>query len=129
MDDSILTSTKKILGLAEDYTAFDADIITHINAAFSTLTQLGIGPDEGFLIEDADTDWDEFIGTDKLYNSVKSYVFLKTKQLFDPATTSYVLASMEKQIAELEWRLNVTREGTEWVGEDLGSELIDGGDV
>lgn len=115
MEQSILTSTKNILGLAEDYTVFDLAIITHINSALSTLTQLGIGPAEGFAIEDVDTDWDEFIGDDIPNNSVKSYVYLKVRMLFDPPTTSFAISAMERQIEELEWRLNVHREDTEWV--------------
>lgn len=115
MEQSILTSTKKILGIAADYTAFDLDIITHINTALSTLTQLGVGPVDGFMIEDAEAEWDEFIGVDNRYNSVKSYVFLKVRQLFDPPSTSYLITAMEKQIEEFEYRLNTTREMTEWV--------------
>jgi len=118
MEHSILTSTKKILGIAEDYTVFDLDIITHINTAFSTLTQLGVGPSEGFMIEDAEAVWPEFIVVDFQYNSVKSYVFLKVKQLFDPPQTSYLITATEKQIQELEWRLNVHREDEEWVDPD-----------
>lgn len=118
MELSILTSTKKILGIAEDYTVFDLDIITHINTAFSTLTQLGVGPPEGFMIEDAEAVWPEFIVEDFQYNSVKSYVFLKVKQLFDPPQTSYLITATEKQIQELEWRLNVHREDEAWVDPD-----------
>lgn len=110
METSILTSTKKILGLAEDYTAFDYDVITHINTALSTLTQLGIGPTEGFMIEDSSAEWDEFIADDPRFNSIKSYVFLKVRMMFDPPATSYLIDSMQRQIQELEWRLNVTRE-------------------
>lgn len=115
MENSILTSTKKILGIADDYTAFDLDIITHINTAFSILTQLGVGPSDGFMIEDKRAKWDDYIEDDLQLNSVRSYVFLKVKQLFDPPTTSYLIDSTEKQIAELEWRLNTHREETEWV--------------
>ena len=115
MEQSILNSTKKILGIADDYTVFDLDIITHINTAFSTLTQLGIGPVVGFMIEDADSEWEEFIGEDNRYNAVKSYVWLKVRQLFDPPTTSYMITAIEKQIEELEWRLNASRETTAWV--------------
>lgn len=118
MEQSILTSTKKILGIAADYTAFDLDIITHINAAFSTLTQLGVGPPNGFMIEDADVEWYDYIEDDIQLNTVKSYVFLKVRQLFDPPTTSYLITAMETQIRELEWRLNVNRETTEWVAPD-----------
>jgi hypothetical protein len=117
MEQSILTSTKKILGLDADYTAFDLDIITHINTAFSTLTQLGVGPAEGFMIEDEREKWDDFIDidSDNQLNSVKSYVFLRVKQLFDPPQTSYLIDSTERQIEQLEWRLNVHREETAWV--------------
>jgi hypothetical protein len=115
MEKSILNSTKKILGIAEDYTVFDLDIITHINSAFSTLTQLGVGPANGFMIEDATPVWADFIESDLQYNSVKSYVFLKVRQLFDPPATSYLISAVERQIQELEWRLNVHREEAGWV--------------
>lgn len=115
---SILNSTKKILGISEDYTAFDHDIITHINTAFSTLTQLGVGPPEGFMIHDAVAEWDDYIVDDMQFNSVQSYVFLKVRQLFDPPTTSYLITATEKQIAELEWRLNVHREEEGWTDPD-----------
>jgi hypothetical protein len=115
MEQSILISTKKILGIAEDYTVFDLDIITHINSAFSTLTQLGVGPATGFMINDSTEVWTDFIQNDFQYNSVKSYVFLKVRQLFDPPQTSYLISAVEKQIQELEWRLNTHREETGWV--------------
>ena len=118
MEQSILNSTKKILGIAADYTAFDEDIITHINTAFSTLAQLGVGPVTGFQIEDDEAEWDEFIVQDYQYNSVRSYVFLKVRMLFDPPTTSYTISAMERQIQELEWRLNVHREETGWENPD-----------
>ncbi len=114
MEQSILISTKKILGVEADYIAFDLDIITHINTAFSTLTQLGVGPAEGFMIEDDGEEWDDFVADDLQYNSVKSYIFLKVRQLFDPPTTSYLITAVEKQIQELEWRLNTHREETGW---------------
>lgn len=123
MEQSILTSTKKILGITEDYIVFDLDIITHINTAFSTLTQLGVGPPGGFMIESNEEVWDDFIDSDLQYNSVKSYVFLKVRQLFDPPSTSYLIAAVERQIQELEWRLNVHREETGWVDPD--PDIID----
>lgn len=118
METSILTSTKKALGLGEDYTAFDLDIITHINTAFSTLTQLGVGPPLGFMIEDDTADWADFLGDDLQLNSVKTYVFLKTRMLFDPPITSFHISAMNDQIRELEWRLNTHREETGWVDPD-----------
>jgi hypothetical protein len=115
MDASILTSTKKILGIAEDYTAFDTDIITHINSVFSTLTQLGVGPEDGFMIEDSSSMWDDFYVDDNQFNAVRSYVYLRVRLLFDPPTTSYLIAAFDRQVAELEWRLNVHREEEDWV--------------
>lgn len=114
MSDSILNNTKKILGIAEDYNAFDPDIIIHINSVFSVLHQLGIGPDNGFMIEDASVTWNDFIGNDNRLNAVKTYVYLRVRILFDPPTTSYLINAMNEQCRELEWRINVTREGDKW---------------
>jgi hypothetical protein len=129
MQNSILISTKKVLGIAQEYTAFDLDIITHINTAFSTLTQLGVGPAEGFMIEDSSAMWTDFISDDLQYNSVKSYVFLRVKHLFDPPTTSYLINASEEQIRELEWRLNVHREETAWIPGEIPPDIIEGGDA
>lgn len=118
MEQRILTSTKKILGLAEEYTVFDLDVITHINSAFSTLTQLGVGPTDGFMIEDDTAVWSDFIVDDIQYNAVKTYVYLRVRQLFDPPSTSYLITAFETQLKELEWRLNVHREETGWVDPD-----------
>jgi len=114
METSILTSIKKVLGLDAEYTVFDEDIIMHINTAFSTLTQLGVGPSSGFEIQDDTAEWANYIDTDMELNSVKTYIGLRVKQLFDPPQTSYLTAAMEKQIESLEWRLNQHREETEW---------------
>lgn len=118
MSDSILTSTKKILGIDVAYLAFDLDIITHINSVFSTLTQLGVGPEEGFMIADAEAEWVDFLGADLELNAVKTYVYLRVRLLFDPPTTSYLIAAFEKQVEELTWRLNVKREATLWTDPD-----------
>ncbi len=114
MNDSILTSTKKSLGLDEDYTAFDPDIIMHINSVLSTLNQLGIGPGLGFMIEDKEALWDTFLGSDPRLNNVKTYVYLRVRMLFDPPQTSYHTTAMQDQIKELEWRINVQREDEQW---------------
>lgn len=107
VDNSILDTTKKILGLDADYDAFDLDIITHINSTFAQLAQLGVGPDEGFEIEDSGKLWSEFIDDNKLLNFVKTYMYLKVRMFFDPPTTSFNLTAKQEQIKELEWRLNV----------------------
>ena len=113
MADSILTNVKKLLGIDETYTAFDADILMHINTAFGTLNQLGIGPVDGFMIEDKTATWDDF-QTDIRKNGLKTYVVLKVRMLFDPPTTSYLIEAMQNQIRELEVRLSILREDEEW---------------
>ena len=102
---SILTSTKKMLGIDESYTHFDPDIIMHINTAFFNLNQLGVGPETPFMIEDKSTDWDEFAGEGDA-EAVKTYVFLKVRSYFDPPQNGTHINAMNEQIKELEWRLN-----------------------
>lgn len=104
--ESILTSIKKLLGVVEEDTNFDTDIIMHINSVFSILTQLGVGPSEGFSISDSYTTWTKFTKDAIELNPVKTYMHLKVKLLFDPPLSSNVLSAMERQISELEWRLN-----------------------
>jgi hypothetical protein len=135
--DSILTNVKKIVGIVESDTSFDSDMIMHINSVFAVLTQLGIGPTEGFMIEDATPTWEDFLGIrqqgqlqadgnvtylneylgapDKQLNMVKTYVYLRVRLLFDPPQTSFVIESLNKQIEELEVRLSIVREGESWV--------------
>lgn len=110
--ESILTSIKKLLGIAEDYTHFDSDLIMHINSVLMILTQLGVGPPDGFSIEDDSTFWKDFIPEDQNYELVKSYVHLRVKLLFDPPASSAVMESMNRMISEFEWRLNVKAEST-----------------
>lgn len=106
--ESILTSIKKMLGITEECTDFDPDIIMAINATFVILNQIGVGPDDIFFIEDTLAIWDDFIDEDdKLCNLVKAYMSLKVKSLFDPQANATVTNSMERLIKEFEWRLNV----------------------
>lgn len=116
MEESILTGTKKILGIAADYTIFDHDIITHINSALSNLNQLGIGPVDAFYIEDSSAVWADLdITPVNQLSMVKTYIFLKVRMLFDPPTTSFLIEATNNQIKEHEWRLNVFREPPEEV--------------
>lgn len=110
MTDSILDSTKKALQLGAEYDPFDPDIIMHINTVFSTLTQLGIGPDEGFMIESDFETWDTILGGDIRLNFVKTYVYLRVRLLFDPPSTSYHINAITEQIKEFEWRISEHRE-------------------
>lgn len=104
---SILDSTKKILGIAPEYKAFDLDIITHINSVFATLQQLGVGPVEGFMIEDETDTWDTFLAGDVPLNQVKTYVYMRVRLIFDPPANSFGISSMNDQIKEMEWRMMV----------------------
>lgn len=108
MDESILTSVKELLGIADEITDFDMDIVIHINTVFGILNQLGVGPAEGFSITDKTSKWSDFIGDAKNLETVKSYVGLKVRLLFDPPTSSAVTESINRLVSELEWRINVT---------------------
>ena len=105
--ESILNSIKKLLGIAEDYDHFDSDIIMHINSVFATLTQLGVGPEDGFSIDDESAKWEDFVPEERMLHSVKSYMFMKVKLMFDPPLSSAVIECTKEQIKELEWRLQV----------------------
>lgn len=105
--DSILDSIKKLLGIDSSYTQFDQDLIMHINSVFLTLNQLGVGPVEGFMIEDNSYYWEDYIEDMTKLQAIRSYMYLKVKLLFDPPLSSAVIESMNRQIAEFEWRLNV----------------------
>lgn len=126
MSDSILTGTKKALGIDENYTAFDPDIIMHINSVFSTLNQIGIGPVDGFEIEDATATWAGYLLENPRFNFIKSYVYLSVRLLFDPPATSFAIAALEKQKEEYEWRISVLREGGSWISD---APELDGGNA
>jgi hypothetical protein len=116
MEQSILKSTKKVLQISEDDESFDLDIITHINSAFSILHDLGVGPSDGFVIEDEYVEWTAYLPDDQIkLSTVKTCVYLRTKLLFDPPATTFHLNAVQEQLKEVEWRLNVNREATEWV--------------
>lgn len=108
--DSILTSIKKLLGIEEEYTHFDTDIIMHINTVFMTLQQLGVGPKNGFTITDKESTWNEFFGPEQL-EAAKTYVYLKVRLLFDPPSNSFLVDALERHAKEIEWRLQVQAEG------------------
>lgn len=110
MNDSILTSIKKLLGIHEDDESFDADIMIHINTVFMILNQLGVGPKSGFRIQDASTIWNEYITDEDDLDSVKTYIYLKVKLIFDSSASSVVTQAIKENIAELEWRINTSVE-------------------
>lgn len=107
----ILSTIKKMLGIVVDYEAFDTDIMININSAFATLNQLGVGPKEGFGITGPTEQWTDFTTDKRLLDSVKMYVYYKTRLGFDPPTNSFLVEAIKNSINELEWRLNVAAEG------------------
>lgn len=108
--DSILTSIKKLLGIDAAYTNFDNDLIMHINSVLAILTQVGVGPASGFLITGTTETWSGFIETATDLAFVKSYVYMKVKLLFDPPQSTAAIESLNRLIAEFEWRLNIAAE-------------------
>ena len=113
MTESILNSIKKMLGVDASYDAFDTDIIIGVNTAFSILTQLGVGPATGFSITGTDEEWTDFLGIDSRFNFVKTYVYLKTKMIFDPPVNGAVKEAYNSNISELESRIILAAEHPE----------------
>jgi hypothetical protein len=133
MEQSILTSTKKALHIGPDDDSFDLDVMIHINSAFSTLHDLGVGPEEGFSIEDATSEWDNFlpIDEDKVQHAqVKTFVILSSRLAFDPPSSAYLLTASQAQLAELTSRISMRRENAKWAppAEEL-LDVIDAGDA
>lgn len=111
--ESILTSIKKLLGIAEDDNSFDVDVITHINTAFFTLNQLGVGPNDPFSIVDKTTMWSDFMSDENRVRMVRTYIYLSVKKVFDPPLSSVAMSSINELIKEYEWRLNVAVDPTQ----------------
>lgn len=107
---SILNTIKKMSGLDSEVKHFDTDIIVGINSSLSTLCELGVGPNDGFVIYSDSETWDDLLGDRKYLHDVKTYVYLRTRLLFDPPTNSFLVSTIENQIKELEWRLNAKTE-------------------
>ena len=107
MQDSILMTIRKLVCGDPYADHFDTDLLVHINACFSILNQLGVGPENGFVVTDETQSWSSYSDNDRILNMVKTYVTLKVKKIFDPPLTSSVLEAMDKEISQLEWRLNV----------------------
>lgn len=105
--ESILTSIKKNLGLHEEDTSFDPDLIMHINSVFGILWQMGVGPKEPFRITGTTETWSDFLDANIKIDYLKSYVEKKVKLIFDPPLSGAVVESMNNLIKELEWRMYV----------------------
>lgn len=124
--ESILTSIKKMLGIEAEYTHFDPDIIMYINSAFFELNRIGVGPEEGFMIEDDTSTWLDFIPEQAKYESVKEYIYIKVKLVFDPPTSSAAVTSLEKIADKLEWLLCETAEYNKTESTDREEEIQNG---
>lgn len=126
--DSILDDTKKVLNIPSESPVFDQDIILHVNSVFSTLKQLGVGPDDGFMISDNTATWASYIEGKNGLNMVKTYIYLRVRLIFDPPSTGFVTDSFKSQISELEWRL-MTEADTFTYPSDGGGTIVTPEDV
>ena len=118
-EESILVYVKRLLGIQSDYNHFDPDIIYGVNAAFAVLTQLGVGPAEGFMISDDTSKWSDFVADKSRLSLIKEYVCLRTRLLFDPPSSSALIDAMNKTVAEYEWRLYVASDGDDSISKVL----------
>jgi hypothetical protein len=117
LKESILETVKQLIGLSKTYAAFDLDIVTHINSVFSNLTQMGVGPAEGFFINGYDEKWSDFVLSDATKtNQIKSYMALKVKSIFDPSPNATIVEATNRAINEMEYRLRVQEEGVTVIG-------------
>lgn len=107
ISNSILLTIKKLIGIDKDYGVFDVDLIVAINSSFMILNQLGIGPDKPFSITDESQTWADFFGDEELFALAKSYIYLRTRLLFDPPSSGVLHEAVERQISEFEWRMHV----------------------
>ena|ERR1700749_486160 len=107
---SILNDIKKVLGIEPDYTEFDIDVVMNINTSLATLIQVGVGPSTGYVISDDTATWSDFTEDIVLLAALKSYIYMDVRLRFDPPATSFAIESMQKQVDQLLWRLNVAVE-------------------
>lgn len=118
MNDSILLSIKKLIGIDESYKHFDEDLIIHINSVFAILTQLGVGPENGFKITGESETWNDYMDDPSNIEHVKTYLYLRVKLIFDPPSASHATDSMKNVMSEMEWRLYVGSESQNERGEN-----------
>ena len=124
--DSILLSIRKLIGLGIDNNAFDVDLIIDINAAMMILYQLGVGPSRPYSITGESETWNDFFADDEQLSLVQTYIYLKTRLMFDPPTTGVLHQAMERQVQEFEWRLNVQAETPCYIDTETAEEEDDG---
>ena len=108
--DSVLTTTKKLLGIDADDDSFDSDICVGINSSIITLSQLGLEGKAGFIVVNEEQKWSDYLDDNTLLPMVQQYIHLKTRMSFDPPQSSIVGESLKQIIAELEWRIRLASE-------------------
>ena len=104
IDESVLNSIKKFLGIIPEDTSFDPELIMLINSVFMAVMQQWHGVDNAFVIHDETDKWSDFLKDDTNYEGLKTYVGLRVKLTFDPPTNASVLEAMQREIADWEWR-------------------------
>ncbi len=107
--DNVLETIKKVLGIANEDSSFDHDIILYINSSIGILHQLGVSEDITDMIIDQDTSWTELFGERDDLEIVKTYIGFMVKRMFDPPTNSAAIGALDRMISEFEWRINNMR--------------------
>jgi hypothetical protein len=103
--DSILNSIKKLHGISEEDTSFDTDMLIHINNVFMILNQLGVGPSDGFYIEDDVATWDDYVPNKFITRSIQSFMYIKVRLVFDPPASPTIVDALKSSAKEDEWRI------------------------
>lgn len=111
----ILESVKKWIGPSVDYDYFDSDLLMHINSYFAVMSQCGIGPTNGFTV-DENSKWDDFVSSGPIQSMAKQYVQLRTRLTFDPPSSSFVIDLLKKNAEEMEWRMYIQKDSEERLG-------------
>lgn len=109
VEDSILLSIKKLLGMEpEEFDQYDVDITLHINTVIETLNQIGVDMPDGFSVTDKTVLWSDYLNRAKysqIKDSIKSYIYMKVRLVFDPPTNTSLINAINESVKELEWRI------------------------
>lgn len=124
MDEIILLTVKRMLGISDEDKAFDMELVVFINTALMVIHEVGVGADDFRITPEGEETWHDFIEDNVDLIGVQTFVYLKVRIAFDPPQSSYVLDSMQKQADELLWRLNVTSENKHESIEHRSTDLL-----
>lgn len=106
METCILYTIKKMLGVSLEESPFDMEIMVGINSAIMVLNQIGIGP-SGFVVTGIEQTWSDLLEDFTDLEAVKSYIYIRTRLVFDPPTNSFLVNALQDQMKEYEWRLSI----------------------